>query len=614
MTDDHFNLDTMNINAGTKPSVNSYHKSLTGENDNSKTGSNPEEALLADSDAKSFTPFLKVISAFAAIGGFLFGYDTGVVSGALILLKQEFQLQTVWQELFVSVTIAAAAISASVGGLLNDRLGRRPVILISSVFFLAGSVILAASFNKVMLIIGRGVVGTGVGLASMTVPMYIAEASPSHIRGTMVTINNLFITGGQFVAALTDGVLSYWPWGWRCMLGLAAIPSLIQLVGFLFLPESPRWLIKNGRLEEGRHVLLKIYGRSRYMTAFEAIKMSAEQEREDSQKNGVSSNTLLRMLKTPTVRRALMLGCGLQMFQQLAGINTIMYYSASIIRMSGVKNDQVVIWLAAAVAFVNFSFTLVGVYFVEKLGRRMLALISMAGVAFSQVFLAVAFVFISKTSPEVKNWMNGTANLPCSSVDSCDSCILYEECGFCFDSYPNHSIANSYCLPEDQRYQNQSSDGPCSRLQLPANQYTWAPDYCPSPLSFLALVGLIMYLMFFAPGMGPLPWTINAEIFPQWARSSGNAITSTVNWTFNIFVSMTFLSLTEVITRQGTFGLYAVICFTGLLFIYLCLPETKGKRLEEVTDLFNSPFCRLGRASRERGQYEVLNQEDDGNT
>ncbi|PIK57971.1 putative proton myo-inositol cotransporter [Apostichopus japonicus] len=463
--------------------------------------------------------------------------------------------------------------------------------------------------------------------------MYIAEASPSHIRGTMVTINNLFITGGQFVAALTDGVLSYWPWGWRCMLGLAGIPSLIQLVGFLFLPESPRWLIKNGRLEEGRHVLLKIYGRSRYMTAFEAIKMSAEQEREDSQKNGVSSNKLLRMLKTPTVRRALMLGCGLQMFQQLAGINTIMYYSASIIRMSGVKNDQVVIWLAAC-SICQFFFHSGWSLFRRETGQKnacpdqhgcdheiwqcskinhFIMFLSVSGVAFSQVFLAVAFVFISKTSPEVENWMNGTANLPCSSVDSCDSCILYEECGFCFDSYTNHSIANSYCLPEDQRYQNQSSEGPCSRLQLPSNQYTWAPDYCPSPLSFLALFGLIMYLMFFAPGMGPLPWTINAEIFPQWARSSGNAITSTVNWTFNIFVSMTFLSLTEVITRQGTFDF--MLSSVSQVSIHLSLPpRDKGKRLEEVTDLFNSPFCRLGRASRERGQYEVLNQEDDGNT
>lgn len=117
--------------------------------------------------------------------------------------------------------------------------------------------------------------------------------------------------------------------------------------------------------------------------------------------------------------------------------------------------------------------------------------------------------------------------------------------------------------------------------------------------------------MFFAPGMGPLPWTVNAEIFPQWARSTGNAITSAVNWTFNIIVSMTFLTLTEIITRQGTFALYAVICFTGLLFMYLCLPETKGKPLEEVTNLFSYPLFSIGRMWNRTREYQNLSQEEE---
>ncbi|KAJ8046807.1 Proton myo-inositol cotransporter [Holothuria leucospilota] len=613
MTSEVVSLERMaSINSDTNPPTTSYTKNGVPDSPGQTVEATSYEASSLNPVVKEpFTLYLKVLAGFAAIGGFLFGYDTGVVSGALILLKQEFTLTTVWQEIFVSITIFAAAISAVFGGLLNDRFGRRPVILISSSVFLAGAVILASAYNKEMLIIGRAVVGVGVGLASMTVPMYIAEASPPHARGTLVTINNLFITGGQFVASVVDGIFSYWPaWGWRCMLGLAGVPALIQLVGFIFLPESPRWLILHGKHEKGKKVLHNIYGPSVYMREYEQISHSAEKEAKTKRIKTGHPPTIKRMLKSPTVRRALILGCGLQMFQQLAGINTVMYYSASIIRMSGVQSDIVVIWLASAVAFVNFSFTLVGVYCMERLGRRKLGLASMAGVALSQVFLTVAFVLISQTSPDVISVYNGT-NSTCSSYHSCDSCIIHEGCGFCFKSFTNNSVENSFCLEDSSTFQNESDVGPCSRSEIHASSYTWAFDFCPSPVSFLAFIGLILYLMFFAPGMGPLPWTVNAEIFPQWARSTGNAITSAVNWTFNIIVSMTFLTLTEIITRQGTFALYAVICFTGLLFMYLCLPETKGKPLEEVTNLFLYPLFSIGRMWNRTREYQNLSQEEE---
>lgn len=168
-------------------------------------------------DRDPSTPvFVYVLAFFSALGGFLFGYDTGVVSGAMLLLKKEMNLDTLWQELLVSSTVGAAALSALSGGSLNGWLGRKICILIASFIFSVGGIILSLSPNKEVLLVGRITVGLGIGIASMTVPVYIAEVSPSHLRGQLVTINALFITGGQFIASVVDGAFSYLSRdGWR---------------------------------------------------------------------------------------------------------------------------------------------------------------------------------------------------------------------------------------------------------------------------------------------------------------------------------------------------------------------------------------------------------------
>ncbi|XP_056101727.1 proton myo-inositol cotransporter-like [Rhinichthys klamathensis goyatoka] len=197
--------------------------------------------------------FVYTLAFFSALGGFLFGYDTGVVSGAMLLLKREMNLSSLWQELLVSITVGAAAVSALAGGFLNGLFGRRICILLASFIFSAGGILLSVAHSKEVLLCGRLTVGLGIGIASMTVPVYIAEVSPSHLRGQLVTINTLFITGGQFVASVVDGLFSYLPHdGWRYMLGLSVVPAVLQFTGFLFLPESPRWLLQNGETQKAR--------------------------------------------------------------------------------------------------------------------------------------------------------------------------------------------------------------------------------------------------------------------------------------------------------------------------------------------------------------------------
>ncbi|XP_078678196.1 proton myo-inositol cotransporter-like isoform X2 [Branchiostoma floridae x Branchiostoma belcheri] len=544
---------------------------------------------------------LYVLTLLAAIGGFLFGYDTGVVSGAMILIRDDFKLSTVWQEAIVSVTIGAAALFALLGGLLNDTFGRKPVILLASFVFTAGAVVMGAAQSKVLLLIGRIVVGIGIGLASMTVPMYIAEAAPPEMRGRLVTINNMFITGGQFVASVIDGAFSYNKQdGWRYMLGLAGVPSLVQFVGFLFLPESPRWLVQHGDNLMAKMVLKRMRGVDNVDEEFDQIKQSFEEEQRERKESDVSGPVLLRMLQHPPTRRALFVGCGLQMFQQIAGINTVMYYSASIIKMAGVQDDSMAIWLAAVTAFVNFIFTAVGVYLVEKVGRRILALGSMAGVFLSLLVLAIAFWFSAQYSPPITYLPTPDNNISqhCNTYKTCNQCALDDDCGYCFSLDSNNSVTNGSCMATDTgRWDSFARTGRCAYTNNTADHrkvgVNWAFNYCPSHYSWLAILGLVLYLMFFAPGMGPMPWTINSEIYPLWARSTGNACSAATNWIFNLLVSMTFLTLTETLTRPGTFFMYSGLALLGVIFIWAFLPETKGRRLEDIQAMFEGP-CVMG--------------------
>uniref|UniRef100_UPI00398EB579 proton myo-inositol cotransporter-like isoform X2 n=1 Tax=Pristiophorus japonicus TaxID=55135 RepID=UPI00398EB579 len=505
--------------------------------------------------------FVYVLSGFAALGGFLFGYDTGVVSGALLLLKKEFALNELWQELVVSATVGAAAISALAGGLLNGQWGRRPCILLASFLFTVGAVVMTAANERYTLLAGRIVVGFGIGLASMTVTVYIAEAAPSHLRGRLVTINTLFITGGQFIASFIDGAFSYLESnGWRYMLGLSAIPAIVQFVGFLFLPESPRWLMQKGKTQKARRVLSQIRGTQNIDDEYESIRNSIEEEQREA---GGGGTVLWKMLTYPPARRALIVGCGLQLFQQLAGINTVMYYSATILQMSGVQDVKLAIWLAAVTAFTNCIFTLVGVWLVEKVGRRKLTLASLAGTALSLVILATGFLLSALASPPI------TLH-PRDPSGHNTSCVQYK------------------CSNESE---------------FKKEGLSWAYNFCPTLYSWTALLGLILYLIFFAPGMGSMPWTVNSEIYPMWARSTGNACSSGVNWIFNVLVSVTFLHLAEYLTYYGVFFLYSGLATLGLLFIYGCLPETKGIKLEEIESLFENRLCTCGLLDSDEGRH-----------
>ncbi|KXJ09304.1 proton myo-inositol cotransporter [Exaiptasia diaphana] len=536
-----------------------------------KEESSEREVLISHTRASS-NFYVYLLTCFAAIGGFLFGYDTGVVSGAMLLLKTEFSLSQEWQELVVSITIGTAIFGAVVAGYITDKLGRRPFLWICSAIFTAGAVLMAVAESRDILVLGRAIVGLGIGGASMTVPLYIAETTPASVRGKLVTMNNGFITGGQFVASIIDGIFANVHQGWRYMLGLAAVPSLILFIGCIFLPESPRWLIKHNHLGAARKALKKLRGTIHIEEEVQGIIAVCQEEETLATEQG--KQNCVSILKDPTARRALLLGCMLQAVQQLSGINTLMYYSATIIVMSGIGTDNLAIWLAAAVAFGNFLFTIVGMFLVEKIGRRKLLLGSLALVTLSLFLIGGAFYLIDINDPKVTFHEQASH---CTSLDSCMQCVAKEDCGFCYNQNSHGYFTNGSCT-----FTNLSShralSGRCSNGQ----QAKWAYSTCPSHFAVFSFVGMILYIASFAPGMGPMPWTLNSEIFPLWARSKGIASATAVNWICNLIIALTFLNLMEWITRYGAFWLYGSIAFAGWVFFYFMVPETKGKSLEQL--------------------------------
>ncbi|CAM9420693.1 unnamed protein product, partial [Discosporangium mesarthrocarpum] len=486
--------------------------------------------------------FVVLLTFTAALGGFLFGYDTGVVSGAMLLIRDDFNLTDTEEEVVVSITIMAAVIASLGGGSAMSSLGRRPVILIAAGIFTVGALVLAFAPSYESLVIGRLIVGLGIGLASLATPVYIAEAAPAHMRGSLVTLNTLLITFGQFVAGMVDGIFSGVDGGWRYMLGLSGVPSLIMCAGFSFLPESPRWLVSTGRHREALTVLEIIRGTTEVEDEMtEMIQSAAAEELEMTTWGGAEAGhkeqsttgetqkktRFLDLFRDPPVRRALVLGCGLQALQQLSGINTVMYYSASIYSMAGFSETSS-IWLAGFTALSQAVGVCGGLYLIERCGRRFLTLTSLGLVVIALLSLGLGFHLSGEDTDE--------------------------------NASSSTSVSNST-----------SSSDP---------SYTW-----------LVVSSMVAYLLAFGVGMSSIPWTVNAEIYPMHARSLATGVSTTVNWLGNVLVSATFLSLASpsALGRDGAFWLYGAVGALGWLWLQGNMPETKGRTLEEITQLFVRP-------------------------
>lgn len=343
-----------------------------------------EIAALSDAHLRG-TRFVYIAAVFAALGGLLFGYDTGVISGALIFIQREFGLSTAAEEIVVSGVLLGATIGAIFGGKAADLFGRRKVLLVTAAIFGIGALASAVAPSPAILIVSRVVLGLAIGLASTNVPVYLSEVAPAHARGWVVSLFQLAVTVGIVVAYLTDYAFAGIE-GWRWMLGLAVVPALVFGTGMFFLPETPRWLIRGGHHEVAHQVLLRIRELPDVTAEIEEIKASLAQQAEV----GHWTDLLHRQ-----VRPALVVGLGLAIFQQITGINTVIYYAPKILQSAGFNSASGAILATVGVGIVNVGMTILAMFLVDRAGRRALLLVGIAGMIITLGVLGLSFRYPS---------------------------------------------------------------------------------------------------------------------------------------------------------------------------------------------------------------------------
>ena len=336
--------------------------------------------MLLKTDTKAnANRFVYLATAVAALGGMLFGYDVGVISGAILFVKKDFSLSPGLEEVVISSVLLGSLIGAIAGGVLADRWGRRRLLIITASVFGIGAIGAALSPDTGWLIVARILAGAAIGVASFVAPLYISEIAPVAIRGKLVSINQVALTSGIVISYLIDYAFAG-VGAWRWMFAMAVVPAAAFGVGLLFIPESPRWLVGRGLADKARAVLARIRTPDQVEAEFAQIQQSAQQQKENWAE-----------LLSPALRPAMIVGVGLAIAQQITGINTVIYYAPTIFKFAGLSSASVAILASVGVGVVNVILTVVAMQLIDRVGRRPLLLISLAGMSLSLIVLGLAF-------------------------------------------------------------------------------------------------------------------------------------------------------------------------------------------------------------------------------
>ncbi|CAP91261.1 myo-inositol transporter [Penicillium rubens] len=340
--------------------------------------------------------FVWLAALTASMAGLLFGYDTGIISGVLVVLGDSLDGRPATsseKEMITSLCSGGAFIGAIFAGNTADRFGRKMAIYLGCVLFIAGAVLQAAAYTIVQMAIGRLVIGFGVGCGAMVLPLYVAEIAPAKARGKLIGLNNMSITGGQVISYAIGAAFASVPHGWRYMVGLGGVPAVVLGVLMPFCPESPRHLAYNGRRDEARVVLRKIYAKAtedQIDAVLLSICTACDQAREINE-SGSRFSKIKKLHTVPSNLRALVSACGLMVISQLSGFNALMYYSATLFSLVGFDNPTAV---GLVVAGTNFIMTFVNMMVIDGMGRRKLLLSTVWGMSVGMVAIAVAFRWI----------------------------------------------------------------------------------------------------------------------------------------------------------------------------------------------------------------------------
>lgn len=324
--------------------------------------------------------FLWRVSFIAGLGGILYGFDMGVIAGAMVFVRDSFTLSTRLEEMVVSVVLVGAMAGAIAGGSIADRIGRRATLLWGGAIFLTGSMLAFWSPDVTTLIVARGLLGIAIGFTSVTAPVYISELAPPQSRGRLIGLYQFALTIGIVLADLAG----YWlaaRHAWRLMFGLGALPAALLVVLVLTLPESPRWLYARSRMEEAERVLTSYTDEAGAQSLIDEIRAAL----------AIPVEERWRELWSPAVRSSLIIAVGFTVLQQVTGINTIIYYGPRIFALAGITSNRNAIFATLLVAVTNMLATIIALVLVDRVGRKPLLYAGLGGMTLCLVVLAYSF-------------------------------------------------------------------------------------------------------------------------------------------------------------------------------------------------------------------------------
>jgi MFS family permease len=512
---------------------------------------------------KTYTIFISLV---VALGGFLLGFDSAVISGATPFYRETFGLNSGSMLIGFSVSslILGAILGNIVAGGLADRFGRRRILMFTALLFTLSAVFTAFSFNIVSFIIARVVGGLGVGMAILIAPMYIAEIAPRKLRGTLVTFNQLNIVLGISIAYFSNyyfqQTIADPDLKWRIMLGVEAVPAILYFLLLFFVPRSPRWLIQKGQDAEAQGVLIKIHGKEQSVIEQNEINQSLKNEinKEKARWSDVFSKRM---------KLVLIIGFGIAFFQQITGINAIFYYAPMIFEMAGGGKDAAFMQ-AAILGVTNVVMTVVAMFLIDRLGRKPLLYIGAAGICISLAIVGFSF---NNAKYTIDSKSMNELTLEVKQMAAAD-----------------HHLENIEKLNQlkGNAFKSEVSFFSLVKQTVGVDTYNSFKEiilkHSISINPVWVLIGLIMFVASFAISMGPVMWTLLSEIFPNKLRGLAISIMGFWNSIVSFSVATVFPAQLEYMGSSTTYFIYSLFGLLTLIFVWRFIPETKGKSLEEL--------------------------------
>ncbi|XP_042344758.1 solute carrier family 2, facilitated glucose transporter member 8 [Plectropomus leopardus] len=442
--------------------------------------------------------------------GFVLGYSSPAIPELTNIHDPRLQLDDDQASWFGSIVTVGAAAGGLLGGWMVEKIGRKLSLMFCSLPFVFGFTIIIAAQNVWMLYVGRVLTGLASGVTSLVVPLYISEMAHERVRGTLGSCVQLMVVFG-IMGVYLAGLYLDWRWLAIC----SSIPPTLLMVCMCFMPETPRFLLSQGKRREAEEAL-------RFLRGPDApVEWECARIEDACEEQG--SSFQMSDLKDPGVYKPVLIGVMLMVFQQMTGINAIMFYAENIFEQAHFKDSDVA---SVIVGLIQVIFTGVAAVIMDKAGRKVLLVISGVAMAISTTTFGVYFYLLAEH--------HNTTSLNASALD----------------------------------VQSPAAAGP------------------PPDLFWLALASMAVFITGFALGWGPIPWLVMSEIFPSKVRGIASAVCVLTNWTMAFIVTKTFQDMMSLMTSAGTFWLFASMCIANVLFTIAFIPETKGKTLEQIEAIF----------------------------